>query len=85
ALQSLATVVVSKNLFSRDFRRRPISDFSNNIEGLADKLNSEQKGVTLASVWTLPVMHRGRWNLVHCFIRAPAKAGFTADEQTPKS
>jgi hypothetical protein len=25
------------------------------MDGLADKLNSEQKGVTLASVWTLAV------------------------------
>ena len=57
-------------------------------KGLADKLNSEQKGVTLASVRTLatsasrqvefgPLLHSGA-----CLWRT---AGFTADEQTPKS
>jgi hypothetical protein len=48
------------------------------MEGLADKLNSEQKGVTLLLFGRLPPVHRGRLNLVHCFIRALAFGGLQA-------
>jgi hypothetical protein len=57
------------------------------FEGLADKLNSEQIGVTLASVWTLAASASRQVEfgaLLHSGACLSRKAGFTADEQTPK-
>jgi hypothetical protein len=56
-------------------------------EGLADKLNSEQKGVTLASVSTLAASAPRQVEfgaLLHSGAGL-SRTGFTADEQTPKS
>ena len=51
-------------------------------------VNSEQKGVTLASVWTLAASASRQVEfgaLLHSGACLSRKAGFTADEQTPKS